>query len=70
MSFGGFFAPLWSVRLLPQRPPPEVQAAFHFLLATAMHEAGKFELSINTAISNHVEGRFRPLDKEGHLWKL
>ena len=24
--------------------PPEVQEAFQFLLATAMHEAGKFEL--------------------------
>jgi hypothetical protein len=24
--------------------PPEVQGAFQFLLATAMHEAGKFEL--------------------------
>jgi hypothetical protein len=24
--------------------PPELQEAFQFLLATAMHEAGKFEL--------------------------
>ena len=24
--------------------PPQVQEAFQFLLATAMHEAGKFEL--------------------------
>ena len=24
--------------------PPEVQEAFQFLLATAMHEAGKFQL--------------------------
>jgi len=24
--------------------PPDVQRAFQFLLATAMHEAGKFEL--------------------------
>ena len=24
--------------------PPKVQEAFQFLLATAMHEAGKFEL--------------------------
>ena len=24
--------------------PPDVQEAFQFLLATAMHEAGKFEL--------------------------
>ncbi len=24
--------------------PPEVQEAFQFLLATALHEAGKFEL--------------------------
>jgi hypothetical protein len=24
--------------------PPQVQGAFQFLLATAMHEAGKFEL--------------------------
>ena len=33
--------------------PPEVQEAFQFLLATAMHEAGKFEL-VNVA---EVEGR-------------
>ena len=32
--------------------PPEVQEAFQFLLATAMHEAGKFEL-LNVA---EVEG--------------
>ena len=35
--------------------PPEVQEAFQFLLATAMHEAGKFEL-LNVA---EVDGRWR-----------
>ena len=34
--------------------PPEVQEAFHILLATAMHEAGKFEL-LNVA---EVGGRW------------
>ena len=34
--------------------PPEVQEAFQFLLATAMHEAGKFEL-LNVA---EVNGRW------------
>ena len=34
--------------------PAEVQEAFQFLLATAMHEAGKFEL-LNVA---EVEGRW------------
>ena len=34
--------------------PPDVQEAFQFLLATAMHEAGKFELS-NVA---EVDGRW------------
>jgi hypothetical protein len=34
--------------------PPEVQEAFQFLLATAMHEAGKFEL-LNIA---EVDGRW------------
>jgi len=34
--------------------PPEVQEAFQFLLATAMHEAGKFEL-LNVA---EVDGRW------------
>jgi len=29
---------------LPDPQPPNVQEAFQFLLATAMHEAGKFEL--------------------------
>ena len=33
---------------------PEVQEAFQFLLATAMHEAGKFEL-VNVA---EVDGRW------------
>jgi len=33
--------------------PPEVQEAFQFLLATAMHEAGKFEL-LNVA---EIDGR-------------
>jgi len=33
--------------------PPDVQGAFQFLLATAMHEAGKFEL-LNVA---EVDGR-------------
>jgi hypothetical protein len=33
--------------------PPEVQEAFQFLLATAMHEVGKFEL-LNVA---KVDGR-------------
>ena len=33
--------------------PPEVQQAFQFLLATAMQEAGKFEL-LNVA---EVDGR-------------
>jgi len=28
----------------PTPTPPEVQEAFQFLLATAMHEVGKFEL--------------------------
>jgi hypothetical protein len=31
------------ISLLDTRPP-KVQEAFQFLLATAMHEAGKFEL--------------------------
>jgi hypothetical protein len=34
--------------------PPEVQEAFQFLLATAMYEAGKFEL-LNVA---EVDGRW------------
>ena len=34
--------------------PPEVQEAFQFLLATAMHEAGKFEF-LNVA---EVDGRW------------
>ena len=34
--------------------PPEVQEAFQFLLAIAMHEAGKFEL-LNVA---EVDGRW------------
>ena len=34
--------------------PPEIQQAFQFLLATAMHEAGKFEL-MNVA---EVDGRW------------
>jgi len=34
--------------------PPEVKEAFQFLLATAMHEAGKFEL-LNVA---EVDGRW------------
>ena len=34
--------------------PPEAQEAFQFLLATAMHEAGKFEL-LNVA---EVDGRW------------
>jgi len=34
--------------------PPEVQEAFQFLLATAMHEAGKFEL-LNVA---EIDGRW------------
>ena len=46
--------------LSPVRPryrdaqPPDVQEAFQFLLATAMHEAGKFEL-LNVA---EVDGRW------------
>ena len=35
--------------------PPEVQEAFQFLLATAMHEAGRFEL-LNVA---EVDGRWQ-----------
>jgi len=34
--------------------PPEVQEAFQFLIATAMHETGKFEL-LNVA---EVDGRW------------
>jgi len=34
--------------------PPEVQEAFQFLLVTAMHEAGKFEL-LNVV---EVDGRW------------
>jgi len=34
--------------------PPDVQRAFQFLLATGMHEAGKFEL-LNVA---EVDGRW------------
>ncbi len=34
--------------------PPQVQEAFQFLLATAMHEAGRFEL-LNVA---EVDGRW------------
>ena len=34
--------------------PPEVQEAFQFLLATVMHEAGKFEL-LNVA---EIDGRW------------
>jgi len=34
--------------------PPKVQEAFQFLLATAMHEAGKFEL-VNVV---EVDGRW------------
>ena len=35
---------LKAVASLLDTQPPEVQEAFQFLLATAMHEAGKFEL--------------------------
>jgi len=35
--------------------PPEVQEAFQFLLATAIHQAGKFEL-LNVA---EVDGRWQ-----------
>ena len=35
---------LQSFAYLHNAQPPEVQEAFQFLLATAMHEAGKFEL--------------------------
>lgn len=34
--------------------PPDIQEAFQFLLATAMHEAGKFEL-LNVA---EIDGRW------------
>jgi len=35
---------LQSFASLLDAQPPDVQEAFQFLLATAMHEAGKFEL--------------------------
>jgi len=44
---------LRSFASLPNAQPPKVQEAFQFLLATAMHEAGKFEL-LNVV---EVEGR-------------
>ncbi len=45
------FQPLAS---LLDAQPPDVQEAFQFLLATAMHQAGKFEL-LNVA---EVEGQW------------
>ncbi len=42
--------------LVAQRSqPPDAQEAFQFLLSTAMHEAGKFEL-VSVA---EVEGQWR-----------
>jgi hypothetical protein len=37
---------LQSFASLLDTQPPEVQEAFQFLLATAMHEAGKFDLQL------------------------
>jgi len=45
---------LQSFASLLDAQPPEVQEAFQFLLATAMHEAGKFEL-VSVA---EVDGRW------------
>ena len=38
--------------------PPEVQDAFQFLLATAMHEAGKFEFLNVAEIDNETHYPF------------
>ena len=45
------FAPLLDAQ------PPEVQEAFRFLLATAMHEAGKFGLLIHIAFNLDIASR-------------
>ena len=37
--------------------PPEVQEAFQFLLATAMHEVGKFGLLIHIAFNLDIPSR-------------
>jgi len=44
--------------------PAEVQEAFQFLLATAMHEAGKFEL-LNVA---EVDGRWHYTLQVSGIW--
>ena len=44
--------------------PPQVQDAFQFLLATAMHEAGKFEL-LNVA---EVDGRWHYASQVPVTW--
>jgi len=44
--------------------PPEVQEAFQFLLATAMHEAGKFGL-LSVA---EVDGRWHQAFKDSVHW--
>jgi len=57
--------------LSPVRPkyrdaqPPEVQEAFQFLLATAMHEAGKFEV-LNVA---EVDGRWHYTQQVPAIWR-
>ena len=38
--------------------PPEVQEAFQFLLATVMHEAGKFDLLIHIAFNLDIPSRW------------
>ena len=38
--------------------PPEVQEAFQFLLATAMHEVGKFGLLIHIAFNLDIPSRW------------
>ncbi len=52
--------------------PPEVQDAFRFLLATAMHEAGKFGL-LNVAHCdpkhNGCDRSDRITDPDCHLWE-
>jgi len=45
--------------------PPEVQEAFQFLLATAMHEAGKFEV-LNVA---EVDGRWHYTQQVPAIWR-
>jgi hypothetical protein len=43
--------------------PPEVQEAFQFLLATAMHEAGRFELGSGAEVDEQRSEKLIMLDR-------